>query len=366
MAPERSARGRESQRPSFLMLHLIKKLQWLGLALMLGGGGVTRAADPVAPAHDLYMGVSMTKGFVIGGKIQRISGLYRSRDRETVEHVGFNHPRQDTLASDPRDRDRLYTVGLNGVLSTRDGGQSWRILTGWDMTEPKDIALDPNAPDHLYIGLPDGVGVSRDRGRTWRRLNEGIRRSYTQTIVVDRTKAGRVLAGTELGIYLSEDAAASWRRVLETRATVNDIVQSPHDPRHFAAVTQRDGAWESRDGGVTWRRMTGVGDARTLHNVAFDANDRRRLAISSWHTGVLVSEDGGRTWEARNTGLPVTDVWRVAIDPDLPGRLYAGPHESAVHVSDDYGRTWRSHWFEGAIVWDFVFVPRAEADQAKR
>jgi photosystem II stability/assembly factor-like uncharacterized protein len=226
------------------------------------------------------------------------------------------------------------------------------------MTEANDIAVDPNAPDHVYIGLPDGIGVSRDRGVTWQRVDDGIRRKYTQTVAVDRTRAGRLLAGTELGIYVSDDAARSWRLVRPSTATVTDIRQSPHDPAVFLASTQSDSVWFSSDGGSTWRTMEGAPAGMTLHNCAFDATDRNRLALSGWGCGVVVSEDGGKTWVARNSGLPNTEVWRVGIDPDISGRLYASPHQESVYVSDDFGRTWRPHWFEGAIVWEFVFKPR--------
>jgi hypothetical protein len=329
------------------------------LALLVVPGALhAQTTTPGPVAHDMYVCVSMTKGFVIGGVIQQRSGIYRSTDRVAVEHVGFNHPRQDGLAWNPRDPATFFTVGLNGVLRTTDDGATWRIMTGWDMTEPKDIAIDPAQPDHLYIGLPDGIGVSRDAGATWRRMNAGIERSYTQTIVVDRTRTGRIVAGTELGIYVSDDAARTWKLARESRATVTDIRQSPHDPERFLASTQSDGAWLSTDGARTWKTLTGAPAEVTLHNCDFDASDPSRLLLSGWGCGVVVSEDGGTTWHARNDGLPNTEVWRASFDPDVPGRVYASPHQEAVYSSDDYGRTWKPLWFEGAVVWEFVFKPR--------
>jgi photosystem II stability/assembly factor-like uncharacterized protein len=180
-------------------------------------------------------------------------------------------------------------------------------------------------------------------------------------VLVDRTQAGRILVGTELGIYVSDDAAKSWRRVLETAHTVNDLKQSPHDPKVFLAVTQSDGAWLSNDGGKTWKALSGAGREHTLHNGDFDASNPKRLAICGWGCGVLISEDQGLTWTPRNAGLPNTEVWRVTFDPDRPGRLYASPHQEAVYASEDNGQSWHSQWFAGATVWDFVFLPRSSA-----
>jgi hypothetical protein len=231
-------------------------------------------------------------------------------------------------------------------------------MTSWDMTEPKDIAVDPHEPDRVYLALPDGIGVSEDRGESWHRRQEGIRRPYTQSIAVDRSAAGRLVAGTELGVYLTEDHARSWRKVLTTEATVTDVQQSPHDPAEFLAATQSDGAWQSRDGGRTWQRLRDLPRGHTMHNIGFDPTAPGRLVVAGWDLGVRVSEDGGRTWHDRTAGLPNAQVWRVAADPDLPGRLYASPNESPIHISDDFGRTWRPHWFEGATVWDVTFVRR--------
>lgn len=328
-------------------------------ALMAAVAALTTTPSRAAGfPHDLYICVSQTKAFVIGSKAQQLSGVFRSVDRAAIEHIGFNHPRQDSLVADPRDPRVLYTVGLNGVLRSADGGRSWRIMTGWDMTEPKDIALDPQAPDRLYLALPDGVGVSDDRGATWRRSDDGIRRKYTQSIQVDRATKGRLVAGTELGLYLSEDGARSWKLVQTTAATVNDVQQSPHDPRLWLAATQSDGVLRSADGGRSWSHVDGIETGHTLHVVRFVATDPRRLVVCGWGVGVLVSEDGGSTWTARNEGLPNAEVWCASPDPDLPGRLYASPHQEAVYASDDFGRTWRKHWFTGALVHDFVFVSR--------
>ncbi len=327
------------------------------IVLFLALAGLTGCA--VGPRHDLYLCVSQAKPFIIGGKVRDMNGVYRVYERTTPAHIGFNHPRVDSLAADPRDPRRIYTVGLNGVMRTTDAGRSWRIVTSWDMTEPKDIAVDPRAPDTVYIGLPDGIAVSRDGGETWKRSNAGITRAYTQSVVVDRTRAGRLLVGTELGVYLSEDGAATWRRVLATSKTVNDVRQSPHDPKVFLAATQADGAALSRDGGLTWKTLPGVGSAHTLHNGDFDATNPARLIVCGWDCGVLVSDDGGATWSERNKGLPNAQIWRVSADPDIPGRLYASPHQEPVFASDDVGHTWRPIWFSSTTVWDFVFTPRS-------
>lgn len=319
------------------------------------------AADAAEPPfrHDLYLCLKLGGlNQVMGSRAPAKSGIYRSTDRRTFEHVGPHHVWMYTLAPDPHEPRRLLVGAMDGVLRSSDLGRTWRITTSWDMTEPHAVAIDPNAREHVYAGLPDGIAFSPDGGQTWTRRQEGIRRAYTQTITIDRTEAGRVLAGTEKGIFLTEDGAQTWRLVHATQQTTYDLRQSPHAPNVFLAVTSVDGAFSSADRGETWQRIPGIPKEHTLHNCDFDATDARRLTVCGWGTGVLVSEDAGRTWTDRTTGLPRREIWRVAIDPDVPGRLYAAPYLEPLYVSDDFGVRWRPLGFEAAIALDIVFVPR--------
>lgn len=327
----------------------------LALAALLSPVG--RAA-PAAP-DDLYLCASISLNYVIGSKLVTQSGLFRRTPAGAYEHFGPNFPGIFSLAVDPRDPNVLYAASLNGALCSTDGGRRWRVGTSWDMTEPKDISVDPNAPDHIYLALPDGIAVSPDRGKTWPRRENGLpdRGKYTQVVKVDRTRAGRAIAGCETGIYVTDDAGQSWRHVFTTRTTITDLRQSPQDAALWLATTQSNGALRSVDGGTTWQPIAAVPSAKALYNVAFDGTNARRYAIGSWTYGVLTSEDAGATWTARNAGLPAGHrVFRVGIDP-ATGRLYAAVYKDAIYRSDDFGRTWRKDGLEGSTVYNFVFVP---------
>ncbi len=330
------------------------------LLLALIAGVASTAAATTTSQHDLYLCASVSLNYVIGSKLVTQSGLFRRTADGKYQHFGPNFPGIFSLAVDPRDPQVLYAASLNGALCSTDGGKRWRVGTSWDMTEPKDISVDPNAPDHVYLALPDGIAVSPDGGKTWPRREDGLpdRGKYTQVVKIDRTRAGRAIAGCETGIYLTDDAAQSWRHVFTTKTTITDLRQSPHDAALWLATTQSNGALQSHDAGQTWQPITGVPSAEALYNVAFDGTNPQRYAIGSWTYGVLTSEDAGRTWTARNAGLPDGHcVFRVGVDPDT-GRLYAAVYKNAIYVSDDFGRTWRKDGLEGSTVYNFVFVPQ--------
>lgn len=309
------------------------------------------APDP-APYRLFACGIT-SRGWVVGMKLPP-SGLFLSSP-QGWRHLGYVHPAIDALDYDPRDPRVLYLAAGNGCIRSTDAGATWRITTSWDMTELKDVSVDRNRPDTVWVALPDGIGVTRDAGRSWTWRGPVTPRKFTQTILVDRTQPGRVLAGGEAGLFLSGDDGATWRRVLDG-AQVSDIAQSPHNPAEWMAATQDAGLWTSRDQGERWTRVPAFPPG-VVYNIAYDASTPGRIAVAGWGFGVIVSVDGGRRWVSRAAGLPSPNVWRAAFDPAQPGRLLAGVHEEALFVSLDSGATWRSAGLPGSIVNDLVFVP---------
>ncbi|MCC6415580.1 MAG: hypothetical protein IT582_06700 [Opitutaceae bacterium] len=335
----------------------MKRASFLCAALLAMPAGMMAES-----ASDFYIIANINRNYVIGSKIETVNGVYQRNDAGEWRHLGYNDTSLTAVAFDPRDRAVAYTSGNNGLWRTLDGGKHWRMCNSWDMTEGRDVAVDPNAPDHVYLAITDGVAVSTDRAETLVRKEHGLpeRGKFTNAIKVDRTKAGRVLAACEVGIFLTEDGADNWRRVLATEETVNDIQQSPHDPRVWLAATQSAGALISRDGGLTWTRFDGVPTDRALYNITFDATNPRRFAVGSWAYGVQTTEDGGKTWTARNAGLPENPrVWRVGVGPS--GRLYASVFQETLFYSDDFGRTWHPDALVGSLVNYFISLPKVSA-----
>ncbi|QXD25566.1 hypothetical protein F7C95_06630 [Opitutia bacterium ISCC 51] len=337
------------------------------LIILLACGALCAKAVAQTANHDFYVCAAVNKNYVIGSKIVTTSGIHLQTESGEWQHVGINDPSIFQVSFDPRDHNVFYTAALNGALRTLDGGENWRILTSWDITEPKDICVDPFNPDTVYLAHPGGIAASFDQGMTWSPIEKGLpdRGKYTQTIETDRSREGRILAGCESGIYMTTNGGKSWRRVLKTKETVNDLQQSPHNPDTWAAVTQGDAAWASIDGGKTWKQFPDVPGDAALYNITFDATDPKRLAIGSYTYGMMTSEDRGGSWTYRNEGLPDPHrVWRVGVHPDT-GRLYASVYQNALYASGDFGRTWQREGLEGSAINSFVFLKKGGANDAK-
>jgi photosystem II stability/assembly factor-like uncharacterized protein len=98
----------------------------------------------------------------------------------------------------------------------------------------------------------------------------------------------------------------------------------------------------SRDGGVTWKRVT-VGSAAQdggVIEVVYDPADTARLYARTY-SGLFLSTNDGRSW--RRLAFAGSWVLRLYVDPHVPTRLLALvqlPQGTALLVSGDGGITW--------------------------
>jgi photosystem II stability/assembly factor-like uncharacterized protein len=230
------------------------------------------------------------------------------------------------------------------------------MTTDWRVTETQDIAVDPNAPEHVYLATAYGVWRTSDRGETWTESSAGIAKKYTQALKVDRTQTGRVLIGTEGGIYLSADGAASWSLVGPKEVTILDLDQSLTSPSIWLAATQDRGVLLSNDGGKVWQMSKGSIAKVAIYAVAIDPFEPKHMSAASWGASLFVSVDGGASWQQRNTGLPVRNLYETVFDTNQAGRLWTATFEEGVFYSDDFGRTWQDAGMHGAMVFDMVFI----------
>lgn len=303
----------------------------------------------------LYAGLVKSKGYVVGSKLAA-SGLHSYDGDQIWTHIGWNMPRVSAIAQDPNNPDIIYLACGSGAARTRDGGNSWRMTTDWRVTETQDICVDPNAPQHVYLATAYGIWTTKDGGETWQETNAGLSKKYTQSIRVDRTKAGRVLAGTEGGLYLSTDGAAHWSLVGPQGVTILDLDQCASTPHVWLAATQDRGVLLSQDNGATWQFAKGNLSQAAIYAVGIDPRNPKSMSAVGWGAGVMVSADGGATWQDRSAGLPVRNCYETVFDVNQAGRLWVATFEEGVFYSDNFGRTWTDAGMHGAIVFDLIFL----------
>lgn len=184
-----------------------------------------------------------------------------------------------------------------------------------------------------------GQGILRsvDDGASWHRLGlkEAIEFDGTvRCLLVDPANAKRVFAGADVGICLSEDGGARFRRVDSPAngMAVWSIAVDPRDAKILYAGTgapARAQMFRSLDSGHTWTRLgiempefcAGVNRPRIL-TICVDPDDG-----SVWfgveEGGAWHSTDKGSSWrrvDDLDSGIVTGDIHSIAIMPARAGR----------------------------------------------
>jgi photosystem II stability/assembly factor-like uncharacterized protein len=238
----------------------------------------------------------------------------------------------------------LYAGGAPGVLfESRDGGMSWELNESfWNQpTRPEwspgaggmclhSIATWPDDPSKLALAISAvGVWLSDDAGATWRHGNKGLyprympeeKREDTIDLCVHNMhrhpgRPERLFMQFHGGVYRSDDAGESW-------ASIADGLPSDFG---FPMVVDPD-------------------DPDSAYVIPLVADMDR--TTPEGRVRVYETRDAGATWIERGEGLPSEDAYltilRQAFAREGSGAgmgLYFGATSGDVFGSRDAGETW--------------------------
>jgi photosystem II stability/assembly factor-like uncharacterized protein len=322
-----------------------KKILALGsLAALMGEPA---AADP----ETLYMSIRSSRRTRLPGSAVPIVGLFVSRDAgRTWEHRGWrDHIKVFYTEAGPDGT--LWSACGNGVLRSTDGGATWKITTGWEVTEALKVEVDPGDPKVVYAATAYGVFRSSDRGETWLERNRGLGSTFASDIVVDRANRDRLLVATEGGIYASARRGERWVPAGLEGKGVRTLAQDPVRARIFWAGTEDDGVYRSEDGGGSWRAYNHGAPLVTVYAIAVHPGNPDRVYLGTHEGGVYRSDDGGRSWRPKTAGLGQTVVHALAILPSDPDIVFAGTINGGLYRSGDGGETWEFNSQDEGQVW---------------
>lgn len=298
-----------------------------------------------------------------GGQTWTNMGLRRS------EHIA-------RILIDPRDSNVVYAAaegplwspgGERGLYKSEDGGRTWKqSLEISKDTGVASVELDPSNPDVLYAaayqrrrtvaafmggGPESGIYKSDDAGKTWRKLTVGLPKGDMGKIglavspIDPAVVYATVEAGPEeRGFYRSADRGESW----EKRNSYISGGTGPHyyqeifaDPNRFDRVYQMDPPlMVTDDGGKTFRRVNEKNKHGDNHAMALVPGDPDYILNGS-DGGVYETRDGARTWRFFDN-LPVTQFYKIALDNARPFyNVHGGTQDNGSQLGPS--RTLNSH-----------------------
>jgi photosystem II stability/assembly factor-like uncharacterized protein len=218
----------------------------------------------------------------------RLDTLPSSREWSFPPRPETHHVRW--IACHPTDAGRLWVaVEAGALLSTFDGGRSWRDRVPGGPYDTHELALHPASPDVLRCAAGDGYLESRDGGGTWSSPSEGLDVGYLRSIAIDPGDPETVVvsassrprtayvAGRSDGRVYRRQGEGGWERVAvgwpDPPATMAPLMVAGESAGELWAADER-GVHRSVDGGASWRREAEF--AEPPHNL------RGLVALRSW------------------------------------------------------------------------------------
>lgn len=209
---------------------------------------------------------------------------------------------------------------------------------------PKFFTFVETPSGALLVGsCVRGISRSTDGGASWTPVG-GLDHVSVNTLVV--ADDGALLAATSVGLWRSDDDAATWTRVDENAGftVLPDGTRGPVGLTTFRLLELRDGrtiagtdgrgVWV--DDGTTWHHL---GAAETIvYSLAETAAGS--ILAGTRGGGILRSDDGGASWTPSNDGLP--DVYVHCIVELQDGSILAGTGHGVSRSTDD-GQTWSAY-----------------------
>jgi photosystem II stability/assembly factor-like uncharacterized protein len=229
---------------------------------------------------------------IYGGKatvFDRNTGQTRDVSPVVLRTGQYRFNRTAPLIFSAADPHVLY-LGSNVLFATRDGGNSWQIISP-DLTRE-----DPGSPATL------GPFIDSDPLK-------GKHRGVIYSIAPSPIDANLIWAGTDDGlIQVTRDGGRNWQNVTPPELT-------------------------------PWSKLAQMDASHFDTSTAYAAVSRFRL--DDLHPYIYRTHDGGKSWRKIVSGLPDEPVNTVREDPERKGLLFAGT-ERSVYVSWDDGDHWQS------------------------
>ncbi|MFN8573652.1 MAG: hypothetical protein U0132_16475 [Gemmatimonadaceae bacterium] len=257
--------------------------------------------------------------------------------------IGFGDGMQQQ--PDPFDPRVIYTAGQNGSVTRFDpvtgnrhdiqprpapGDSAFRF----DWTAP--MLASRHTPGTFYLGA-NRLFITRDRGNHWTSTKDLTRQVQRDTLAI-------------MGV-LGRDIRLSKHDGETSYSELTTIAESPLDRRILWVGTDDGYIQVSRDGGTTWREVSGA-----VADVPVGTLVSRVVASAASAGTALVSFDGhrsgnfapyiyrttdfGRTWTRMTTGIGNEHVVRVLHEyPGNASLVFAGT-ERQLYISLDSARSW--------------------------
>jgi len=331
----------------------MKKYYWILLLLIFS---TSNFQSVWAKSGKLYVVTRSTKKFRLNSRGNPTVGLFSTDNKgKTWKHYGWKDTKCFSVSTAKIGMEQIFYLSCgNGVQKSEDGGKSWIITTGWNITECLKTAIDPQNPNIVYAATAYGIFKTIDGGKTWIEKNKGLISTFTPTVVIDQNDSNLLFCATESGVHRSNNAGDLWEPIGLLGLGIRTLIQHSKDLNILAVGTEDNGVFISEDHGKTWLQKINGMTNKTIYALTFAPQDQNIIYAGTFRSGIFKSTDRGKSWQAKNNGLRILDIHALLVDPKNINTVYAGTLNDGIWISEDAGESWQFIGLETSQVWDMI------------
>jgi hypothetical protein len=236
----------------------------------------------------------------------------------------------------------------DGILRPFPNASGWKILTGWRVRDVLDLAVDPFQSGNIYVATGLGVFVSNDTGRTWIEGSRGLKETFVSCILPDSQTPGRVLAGTESGLFESTDFCKSWKPLALEGIAIRALLRQPISPGIYWVGTEYHGLLNSPDGGHVFTPVALGEDSLSVYSLA-GGNPGEPIVAGSFLRGLFMATEDDPLWRHVEGSEQLGTVFSIAM-LESGGKMYFGTRGNGVWCTFDGGASLETFGLSGADV----------------
>jgi photosystem II stability/assembly factor-like uncharacterized protein len=246
------------------------------------------------------------------------------------------------------------------VFESRDGCETWSLLSTLDGQPGRDdwndpakqppghlglpaIMPHPDDPDHFWVVIQGyGIFETTDNGGSWTPRNKGLRADWpledpevgycVHKMVMSPLDTDRLYQQNHVGTHRSDDGGQSWTEITEGLPTEFGFaaVTHPHDRETFYTIPLDPGhgrftpdgrvaVWRTRDAGSSWQQLSEGLPQRDAYlgvlreGMAIDSYDTPGLYFGTSTGQVFASSNEGDSWSEIARYLPGISSVEVAV-----------------------------------------------------
>ena len=265
-----------------------------------------------------------------------------------------------------------------GLFHSPDAGKCWsRKRDPFPLeSQVRALAIDPQSPNVIYAGSNNGIYRSEDSGDNWVKLDSPMEGLNIWSIAIDPADSSTIFAGTSPPfVFRSRDGGKSWQKLSAAIAQecaigtprVTALLVDPIERGTVLAGVEIDGVYRSRDGGDTWAHVdSGIADP-DIHGIAISLGEHKTVLVSTPRE-IFASQDEGETFQslAVTSSFPMPYCRWIAVKADNPQVLFAANGDAAVgdtgtiQRSTDGGKSWETRPLPvepNSPLWNFATHP---------